>query len=893
MSFPLINPYQQFVDSSGNPLASGTIEFRDPTTNDLINSYPTADDADAQTNANANPLTLNASGAAASGLFLEDGVAYKVTLKDVNANTVGTWDDVRSPIALPYLRTAAETTAGVTPSDVSYPEGDVRRYGATGDGTTNDRAAFVTADSIGVEVIVSGGLDYVIGTSLTMTNPVRIDPFSTIKPSSGATVTLNGGLLAIDRESKVTGDGTLVIGIPQPVWVDWWDKTSLTCAQDALDNTAQGTLIQAAGRYDISGITVDADEDAGTGDQGKSFVGISGSPGTRLNPGTWGAEFVLDTNAGDADVLYFNGTDRGGNNGSRISFTCRGIKFDGNKIRVSGTATSGGTDTLSDSAAAWTTDQWINFRLKITAGTGAGQYGIIRSNTATQITISHDWGTAPDSTSQYQIESNYRRDTGTATGGGATTITDTSKNWVTNTLVGMKVRVLSGTGIGSNATISSNTDTVITVDTAWATNPASGSVYIVEATKASGINLNLVKDIWLENVYCANNGVDGIRASEGSVNQLHMDYVEVWANGRDGLGFGAIGDYTYGIVKSFINDRNGFQAAAGNAQGNSMHCYLNKGHGCTLSAANGIRHFSSIRSTDNVQAGVNLSGDENFIGSVEVGNNGRALDPSGANGISASANGFTGTATSGSTTTIVDTSQTWETNLYAGEYAYLTESSPPSGNAQWDEKLIDSNNATTLTLNSALSNPITTDKYGIGTQQIERANISARSANSQNNWIGVVRSDDTLDVVQVQYDVYSSGAAASNNVIDHIIRDGNSINGIVVDSTARASGHRYTVQKTVISSTTTGTVTLDKSNGNVFVFDTALTGAFTLDMARVTDAADGEIVRVLIKDGNGQTIKGTGTNIVMPISAATTVGVPLVIELIYLQGVWYGQTIVP
>ena len=50
MSFPLINPSHQWFDTSGAPLA-GTAEFRDPTTNDFINSYPTANDADAQTNA--------------------------------------------------------------------------------------------------------------------------------------------------------------------------------------------------------------------------------------------------------------------------------------------------------------------------------------------------------------------------------------------------------------------------------------------------------------------------------------------------------------------------------------------------------------------------------------------------------------------------------------------------------------------------------------------------------------------------------------------------------------------------------------------------------------------------------------------------------------------------
>ncbi len=97
MSFPLINPTPTFTDSSGSPLSSGTIEFREPTTNDLINSYPTADDADAQINANSNPLTLNSRGEAASGLYLEDGVKYKIILKDSSGSTVWTQDDVRCP----------------------------------------------------------------------------------------------------------------------------------------------------------------------------------------------------------------------------------------------------------------------------------------------------------------------------------------------------------------------------------------------------------------------------------------------------------------------------------------------------------------------------------------------------------------------------------------------------------------------------------------------------------------------------------------------------------------------------------------------------------------------------------------------------------------------------
>ena len=53
---------------------------------------------------------------------------------------------------------------------------DVRDFGATGDGVTDDRAAFVAADaaSLGRVVMVPAG-DYLIGSNLTMTSPVRFE----------------------------------------------------------------------------------------------------------------------------------------------------------------------------------------------------------------------------------------------------------------------------------------------------------------------------------------------------------------------------------------------------------------------------------------------------------------------------------------------------------------------------------------------------------------------------------------------------------------------------------------------------------------------------------------------------------------------------------------------
>lgn len=76
------------------------------------------------------------------------------------------------------------------------------------------------------------------------------------------------------------------------------------------------------------------------------------------------------------------------------------------KAFATGTATAGGASTIDNSAKAWTTNQWTNFQIRLTAGTGAGQIRTISSNTGTQITVSAAWTTQPDATSQYSIEGN-------------------------------------------------------------------------------------------------------------------------------------------------------------------------------------------------------------------------------------------------------------------------------------------------------------------------------------------------------------------------------------------------------------------------------------------------------------------------------------------------------
>lgn len=77
---------------------------------------------------------------------------------------------------------------------------------------------------------------------------------------------------------------------------------------------------------------------------------------------------------------------------------------------VTGTATAGASTTITLGAdKTFVLNQWTNFQVRITGGTGNGQIRSIASNTAGAspvVTVSSAWTTTPDSTSTYVIEGN-------------------------------------------------------------------------------------------------------------------------------------------------------------------------------------------------------------------------------------------------------------------------------------------------------------------------------------------------------------------------------------------------------------------------------------------------------------------------------------------------------
>lgn len=201
--------------------------------------------------------------------------------------------------------------------------------------------------------------------------------------------------------------------------------------------------------------------------------------------------------------------------------------------RPQGTATGGSTTTLNTNLTAGR--DMRGYKILITGGPGAGDIKTIASNTIganSVITITDTFSATITSSSTYILvtgmvyfwnsgtmsASSFRvydvflntwsslsvtsgpaswatdgkivsTDTygeypvtfasGTATAGGATTLTNSGKAWTTNQWSNYQVRITAGTGLGQIRPITSNTGTVLTVPT-WTTNPDATSVYVIE-----------------------------------------------------------------------------------------------------------------------------------------------------------------------------------------------------------------------------------------------------------------------------------------------------------------------------------------------------------------------------------------------------------------------------
>lgn len=122
---------------------------------------------------------------------------------------------------------------------------------------------------------------------------------------------------------------------------------------------------------------------------------------------------------------------------------------------------------------------------------------------------------------------------GTATGGGASTLIDTGRTWTVNQFAGGKVWIFDGTGTRQLASVLSNTANTLTVTAPWAVQPASGSRYsVIAATKIASAGKDIailahgqtnveIDGFWIEGYVSY-----GVYVTSGGTLTLYNNYVD-------------------------------------------------------------------------------------------------------------------------------------------------------------------------------------------------------------------------------------------------------------------------------------------------------------------------------------------------------------------------------
>jgi hypothetical protein len=170
-------------DNNGNPLAGGQLFSYVAGT-----SNPQATWTDStQSQVNTNPVVLNSRGEAS--VWLDPTLTYKLVLKDSFGNQIWTADNIvggyvpvtqiANYITQSYIgqtlfpQSAAEIAAGSLPTNYAIPYGDPRRFGAVGDGVTNDTAAMQTWLNVGGSMTLPA-LTFFVTAQLNLVSNTRI-----------------------------------------------------------------------------------------------------------------------------------------------------------------------------------------------------------------------------------------------------------------------------------------------------------------------------------------------------------------------------------------------------------------------------------------------------------------------------------------------------------------------------------------------------------------------------------------------------------------------------------------------------------------------------------------------------------------------------------------------
>ena len=169
-------PKTAVYDSSGDPMAGATLYFYAN-----ASSTPQAVYSDALLNTSLGTSVTSDAYGVFPAIHLQD-LLYRVALVDASGVSQWTEDDVGEGAitaaavgAALYPQTATELAAAITPTDYSYPPGNVKRYGALGDSVSDDTAALQSAFAANAGVLLFPAGTYLVNDSLTVPSASRIE----------------------------------------------------------------------------------------------------------------------------------------------------------------------------------------------------------------------------------------------------------------------------------------------------------------------------------------------------------------------------------------------------------------------------------------------------------------------------------------------------------------------------------------------------------------------------------------------------------------------------------------------------------------------------------------------------------------------------------------------
>jgi len=233
----------------------------------------------------SSPVVADGNGEFAAIYFNNDRDVYLTT---------STGTPIWGPVTLPVggiSRTNAEIAASVTPSNYSYRPGDIMRYGATVDGTTDDYLAFSKALLSNGYVYSSKAGTCLIGTSIDMQTSTTLDlsglkliakvqdwvSAGVVRAKSVDNVVIRGGWIDGQKASNSTGRVTGVdIRGATNVRVENVRVTNCPGLTSAGQHSGDGIYIGYDGSTVPENIVVSGCICDGNVRQGMSVVGVDG-----------------------------------------------------------------------------------------------------------------------------------------------------------------------------------------------------------------------------------------------------------------------------------------------------------------------------------------------------------------------------------------------------------------------------------------------------------------------------------------------------------------------------------------------------------------------------------------------------------------------------------------